>query len=786
MTRVTHLTAMATAAVAVVMAAQAAAAPTLKADIVRTRYGVPHVTAGDWAGLGYGSAIAFAEDNVCLLADQIVTISGERARYFGATGATTVSFAEVNNVEADLYFKATLDGPALAKAATKASPAYREMVRGYVAGYNAYLRRTGIDHLPIACRGAPWVRPITREDLLKIMEEKMTQAGGGAWLTSITNAAPPAANAPATPAKVGALSPAQADVLDPFKDVGLGSNGWAFGGDVTGGPGVLLGNPHFPWLTTNRFYQIHLTLPGKVDVMGATLSGIPGVSIGFNHDVAWTHTVSTDRHFNLFQLNLDPNDPTAYVVDGRRYAMDRRVITVARKDGASVTRTLYSSIYGPIIARPLAGLGWTRDHAYALKDANRLNVRAGDTWLSIAQAKSVGEIRAAISATSGIPWVNTIAADRHGDALYADITATPDLTAERIKACAPGGPMIPLLAVRRLYVLDGSKAACDWTVEPASVVPGLMPASAMPSTIRRDFVANSNDSYWLANDAAPLTGYSPIIGLTNEVQSLRTRMGLITIHEQLAARTPGAGPAITPAAVEAMLFGDRVYAAEMSVDDVLAVCADHPQAAVAVGAKPVDLTRACAILKTWDRRMGTESVGAAIFVEFWRLISRDDHAFAKPFDAADPVHTPYGLKRDEGGAKAIAQALAGAVTLLGQRNVPLDAPWGKVQVAVRGDVHIPLHGGPGNEDGVMNAQQSKWVDGVGYVPFHGSSYIQVVTFDAAGPVAQAVLSYSQSTDPASPHYADQTWLYSRKQWNALPFHPADIAAQKISSEHVEE
>ena len=63
------------------------------------------------------------------------------------------------------------------------------------------------------------------------------------------------------------------------------------------------------------------------------------------------------------------------------------------------------------------------------------------------------------------------------------------------------------------------------------------------------------------------------------------------------------------------------------------------------------------------------------------------------------------------------------------------------------------------------------------MPYHGSSYIQVVTFDAKGPVADAVLSYSQSTDPASPHYADQTWLYSKKGWHRLPFHPADIAKE---------
>jgi acyl-homoserine-lactone acylase len=73
------------------------------------------------------------------------------------------------------------------------------------------------------------------------------------------------------------------------------------------------------------------------------------------------------------------------------------------------------------------------------------------------------------------------------------------------------------------------------------------------------------------------------------------------------------------------------------------------------------------------------------------------------------------------------------------------------------------------------------VPGSGYVPVHGSSYVQVVTFDDAGPVAEAVLSYSQSTDPASAHFADQTELYSRKEWNPLPFSAKAIEAQQVST-----
>jgi acyl-homoserine-lactone acylase len=49
-----------------------------------------------------------------------------------------------------------------------------------------------------------------------------------------------------------------------------------------------------------------------------------------------------------------------------------------------------------------------------------------------------------------------------------------------------------------------------------------------------------------------------------------------------------------------------------------------------------------------------------------------------------------------------------------------------------------------------------------------------VTFTPRGPDARAVVTYSQSTDPASPNYADQTRLFSKYGWVTLPFAEGDI------------
>ncbi|MGW8882541.1 penicillin acylase family protein, partial [Streptomyces mirabilis] len=55
----------------------------LSATIRYTEYGIPHIVAGDYANLGFGTGWAQAADQVCVLADGFLTVNGERSRYFG-------------------------------------------------------------------------------------------------------------------------------------------------------------------------------------------------------------------------------------------------------------------------------------------------------------------------------------------------------------------------------------------------------------------------------------------------------------------------------------------------------------------------------------------------------------------------------------------------------------------------------------------------------------------------------------------------------------------------------
>ncbi|UYV17432.1 penicillin acylase family protein [Porphyrobacter sp. ULC335] len=753
MVRISVLAAAA-AALLVAPAGEASAGKRYQATITRTTFGIPHIEARDWRGVGYGVAYAYAEDNLCLLAEELATVAGERSLHFGPEAKAVLGFEEVDNLSSDVFFRAVIDLPTLREGAKNLPLRVQDLMAGYVAGYNRFLKDAGAEGIPAECRGKAWVRPITSDDMLRLNEKQMLLASSLNLAPAIANAAPP-----------GSAAPKVAITLPDPKELGMGSNGWAFGSEATAnGRGMVIGNPHFPWKGPNRFWQMHVIGPNGYDVMGVGLAGTPMPTLGFNKDVAWTHTVTEARHFTLYQLALDPTDPTRYMVDGKSEPMIAQTVSVPMPAGTpAVSRTLYSSRFGPVFIVPSRGITWSAQSAFALKDANRGNQRGIEAWLRIGEAKNVGEVKAAVSETLGIPWVNTIAADRFGDALHADVTAVPNVSAEKAKTCAT--PIAGLFAEFAI-LLDGSKSACDWDVAAGTPAPGLMPASDQAATIAKSWLTNSNDSYWISNPAMPHRELSPILGKYATARSLRTRSNFIETAALLA------GGKVDHSRAQAHAFANKSLAADMAMDTVKTLCAATPQ--------PVDAAvRGCKALAGWDGRFEADSRGAALFRLFWLKAARLPGLWAVPFDPADPVNTPRVLANDETKGEKLLAALVEAVAELESIDAPLDALWGDVQRVMAGNEAIAIHGGPGTL-GILNMQESRPAPYGGLMPVHGTSYIQIVGFDETGPVADAILSYSQSTNPASPHAADQTRAYAAKQWHRLPFDRKAISASAIA------
>jgi acyl-homoserine-lactone acylase len=775
--------------VSAVLSGCAATSPTEGArgvTIERTTHGIAHVTAPDHEGLAYGTAYAHAQDNVCQTAEHLLTVRGERSLFLGPQAMGDLGLGRLSNAQIDLFVRQHMDDAALARAAEMLGPDARAALRGYVAGYNRHLRDVGPGGLPEACRDRPWVRPMTQADLARATELSMIQGGLGALAGAVLAARPPPRatalgaaavdDRPVDP-REAAIEVARHGFNDNPEGGELGSNGWAFGRDATpDGRGVLLGNPHFPWNGTNRFWQLHLTIPGQVDVMGATGGLSPVVAIGFNKDVAWTHTVSTGKRFTLYELALDPADPTVYLIDGQPRRMTTRTVEVPLPGGTSLSQTFHSTDWGPVIALPRAGLGWTPQKAYALRDANSLNVRSIDSWMRMARARSVPELREAMG-NQGMPWINTIAADRDGRAMYADLSVVPDVSAEQLRACAPSPAAAALFKASGLPVLDGSRSACAWRQDPSAAAPGRIPPARMPVLVTDTWVQNSNDSFWLSNpDIAPMADVSPLVGPVGTPQRLRTRSGIGEIRARLAGTDGLPGQRMGADEVRSVIFRDRNLAGALVVDDLVTACGTPGD----TGLNP-DQATGCRVLAGWNRTSDAEARGAPLFREFWRQAKDVPKVWRVPFNPRQPVTTPSGLDMATPATReAVFKALGDAVAALRAAGYAADAALGETQWReVRGR-RVALHGGDEFE-GVLNKLESQGQPRIapgGYRINYGSSYLQVVTFDARGPVAQGLLTYGQSSDPASPRAYDQLPLFAAKRWLPLPFHPEDVRSQR--------
>ncbi len=774
---------------------QQATTPHYKAEIKRTSYGIPHITADDFASLGFGEGYAAAEDHVCNIAHGIVISRGERAKYHGP--------GEKNkHLMSDIVVRA-LDIPARAAGDFAAQLAEnRDWITGYTAGYNKYIREVGRDKITSWCKGAEWVREITPEDLFSRFQ---TLAQSGPRMAGMIMAAqPPQKEEGRESARIELEEQTLAEALDGLRARHLGSNGWAFGRERTeNGRGMLLGNPHYPWTGTNRFWEKHLTIPGKMDVYGVHLIGAPGVAIGFNENVGWTHTVSDSERVTFYKLDLVPGDPTSYYYDGQPRKMTARKITLAVRDetGQETQKehTVWFSHYGPMVALPNAP--WTDKQALTMRDANFRNQDLMSQWKAMDLARDMDDFKDAHRKWNAMPWVNTMATSRDGRAVYIDGSNVGRLSDEAIALWRARTETDPLTRAFHqkmgLILLDGSDSRFEWQAHPEARTPGVVPYAEQPKLERADYIFNANDSYWLTHVAAPLEGYSPLYGPERAPRTLRTRMNAKLVSDIAADGPAGADGKFSLQEMQQALLGNRSLTAEVLRDELVAACVATP--AAEIDGETIDLAAACEVLQGYSGRLGLDSRGAVLFREWitrydYRETLTDGALFAVPFDPKDPVNTPRGLADRDLALKNLALA----VQTLHKAGLALDSALGDVQFAYRGAEKIAIHGG-GREEGIANViglhlydsqapqvragkiNGSKGLTDKGYLVTYGTSFLLSLSYTDQGPTAEAFLTYSESGDPTSPHYTDQTKLFSRQQWRPILFRAADIDRDVKSS-----
>ena len=318
---------------------------------------------------------------------------------------------------------------------------------------------------------------------------------------------------------------------------------------------------------------------------------------------------------------------------------------------------------------------WDAKNAYALADVNADNFRLTNQWFEYDKAKSVGDLRRASAKVQGNPWVNVIAADsarprllrrRLGGAERRRCAAVAARRRRRRRCCSAPG----------VILLDGSSEVVRVGQRPRRGRAGILGPKALPRATRRDYVENSNDSYWLPS-AFPASRASRASSARRARSALRTRLGLVQAEQRLAEHgRPRPGR-----------LHDR-----------------HDEGGLQRQPQPVRRAgphrgRRLRRERRGGPGRGVRGAGRLGRARRHRLARRGAVArgvvaavvagvpWTVPFDPADPVNTPRDLDASD---PKVTDALRGAVEDLRAKGIALDVPLGDKQAEPRGAERIGI------------------------------------------------------------------------------------------------
>lgn len=769
-------------------------------EIRRTTDGIPHILAHSWHDLGYGYGYAQAEDALCTLAEAFITFRGRRAYFFDSESRPRErsTFGRWRNIELDFFFRTFADDHRVAEYRDHQPPELIQLIRGFAAGYNRYLGDVRkLAHSTLAkqkpCLGEPWIDEITPEDVYRRVIAVNLAAGYTKFIPEIVNASPPSLDRENQSVSSGPSETPLSARLSHFPGglAGLGSNMIAFGQQATGAEtGVLFGNPHWFWGGPDRFYQAHLTLPGKLNVAGVSFLGYPVIMIGFNGRVAWSHTVSTARRMGLYELSLDSNRPTVYQIDDELEAMREMSITVHARGPddkpIKVTRTLYRTRFGPVVDLGIhdKAFSWNTSKALAIRDVNENNFNTLRNFFYWGQSRSLNEFIEIQRREAAPPWINTAAiGSEDGRVWFSDIGAMPNVPdALRQQCISPLGQTFANID-SSIPFLDGSRSSCDWVTDSHAVHPGAIPVEKQPQLLRHDYVANMNDSYWSSNPHQLLEGYPTVMGNERSPLSLRTRLG----HDiaQSLMNNGEKDPAKLSKHLQTAVLDARVYSAELFKKTVLGhICPKHNIAVKfdsVTGQEfspplQVNITNACRILGKWPDTGNVSDRGALIWDAFWARIEKipQTELYGVAFSADAPLKTPDEIKVDD---PRVTQAFGAAVMAISSSGVALNTPRGEYLHARSGDRRIPLYGGC-EEIGYFTIACN--IEG-GYEMNRisiGNTYMQIIHFGPQGVQAYTMLAHGLNESvlgrEASGKKDNGLYRYAKKDWLHFPFREEDI------------
>lgn len=187
----------------------------------------------------------------------------------------------------------------------------------------------------------------------------------------------------------------------------LGSNAFAVAGHRTAdGRAILAADPHLALMMPNTWHRIRLAWPG-VDLVGASLPGMPGVIFGSNGHVAWGFTNLTGDFEDWIVVEADEEDPSLYRTPEGLEAFGERVETLSVRGEGDREIRVRTTRWGPVVredwqGRPLAWR-WT----------GQSPASSNVDLLAMATVRSLDAALGTLARWKGPPQ-NAVVADREG------------------------------------------------------------------------------------------------------------------------------------------------------------------------------------------------------------------------------------------------------------------------------------------------------------------------------------------------------------------------------------
>ncbi|AEW94549.1 MULTISPECIES: penicillin acylase family protein [Streptomycetaceae] len=377
---------------------------------------------------------------------------------------------------------------------------------------------------------------------------------------------------------------------------GIGSNSWVVSGTyTTTGKPMLANDPHLAPQMPSLWYQMGLhcrtvNAACPYDVSGYTFSGMPGVVIGHNQDIAWG---MTNMGADVTDLYLEKVTADSYLYDGKQVPFRTRQETIKVAGGSSRVITVRETRDGmPLISDrsdEMAEVGQNAPVGQTAPD-RRDGYAVALRWTALTPGKTmeaVFELDRATDFTHFRKAAQDFAVPAQ-NLVYAD-------TRNNIGYQAPG--MIPVRhKVTGGIPDDGRYPVPGW--DPDYRWTGYIPAAALPWEYnpKRGYIVTANQAvtdkkypYLLTDD----WGYG--------TRSQR-------INDLIASKIAGGGK-ISMDDMQSMQMDDSSEIAKLLVPYLLKVDISDPY-----------VRQAQQLLEGWDFNQDGDSAAAAYFNAVWRNV----------------------------------------------------------------------------------------------------------------------------------------------------------------------